>query len=97
MVPAVSCSGSAYAYLGKKLEQEVLAGKVKLKLGAELTGGVNFTMQADLANGENVLQDFVQLGGNLRAVAKLLGFERTWEGYYWQYYPVVSRRRWPGV
>lgn len=95
LVPAVSCSGSAYAYLGKKLEQEVLAGKVKLKLGAELTGGVNFTMQADLANGENVLQDFVQLGGNLRAVAKLLGFERTWEGYYWQYYPVVSEEDGP--
>lgn len=90
LVPAISCSGSAYAYLGKKFEQGITIGKVKLKLGAELTGGVNFTMRADLTNGEDVLQDFVQLGGNLRAVVKLLGFERTWEGYYWQYYPVIS-------
>ena len=88
--PAVSFSGAAYAYLGGKLSAKLKVGPLKLKMGAELTGGVNFTLRGDIANGRDVLQDSVYLGGNLRAVAKLLGFKRIWEDFYWQYYPVVG-------
>lgn len=90
LVPQVSCSGSAYAYLGPKLEHTVKLGRFKTKLEAELNGGVEFQLRAEMANGRDIQQDFFQLTGNLRAAVKLLGFERVWEGYHWQYYPVVE-------
>ena len=95
LVPQVSCSGSAYAYLGPKLEHTVKFGRFKTKLEAELNGGVEFQLRAEMANGRDIQQDFFQLTGNLRAAVKLLGFERVWEGYHWQYYPVVEEGEYP--
>lgn len=90
LIPTVTCSGSAYAYLGPKLEYTLKLGPVKTKLEAAVNGGVEFQLWAELANGRDIQQDFLQLTGNLKAQVKLLGIERNWEGYHWQYYPVVE-------
>lgn len=90
LVPRISGSGSVYAYLGVKLEKPVKFGKLTTKLGAEASGGVLFNLRAEMANGVDILQDFVQLTGNLQAKVKLLGWEKVWPGFYWQYYPVVE-------
>lgn len=90
LVPTVSCSGSVYAYLGSNLGHTFNIGGIKVKLEAALNGGVEFQMQAQLANGQDVFQDFLQLTGNLKACAKFVGWEREWTGYHWQYYPVVE-------
>ena len=90
LIPTVTCSGSAYAYLGPKLEYTLKIGRVKTKLEAAVNGGVEFQLRAELANGRDIQQDFLQLTGNLKAQVKLLGLERNWEGYHWQYYPVVE-------
>ena len=90
LVPRISGSGSVYAYLGVKLEKPVKFGRLTTKLGAEASGGVLFNLRAEMANGVDILQDFVQLTGNLQAKVKLLGWEKVWPGFYWQYYPVVE-------
>lgn len=90
LVPRIRGSGSVYAYLGVKLEKPVKFGRLTTKLGAEASGGVLFHLQAEMANGVDILQDFVQLTGNLQAKVKLLGWEKVWPGFYWQYYPVVE-------
>lgn len=93
LIPRISCSGSIYAYLGVKLESPVKVGRFSTQLGAEATGGVVFNIRSELANGHDILQDYVQLTGNLQAKVKLLGWERTWPGFYWQYYPIVEDGR----
>lgn len=90
LIPQVTCSGSVYAYLGPKLEHTVKIGRVKTKLEAEVNGGVQFNLRAELANGHDIKQDFVQLTGNLQARLKILGLERNIQGPSWQYYPVVE-------
>lgn len=90
LVPRITCNGSVYAYLGPRLEHTITIGRVKTKLGAALNGGVKFNMTAELANGVDIYENYLQLTGNLRAELKLLGIERVWEDFYWQYYPVVE-------
>ena len=90
LIPIVNCSGMAYAYLGAKLGTTFRLGRLEAELEAEATGGVRFDLTAELANGVSVFEDFVRLNGHLRTQIKLLGFERSWEGFHWQYYPVIE-------